>query len=159
MKIVRKKYHTYWKFPQAGFTLVEIVLVIALIGITASLLVTLVDPVQQFKKANDSQRKADLKQLQAVFELYRADQGQYPASLPSCGSPLTAGGVTYLQKIPCDPKNGTNQFRYTYINSTPNTYTLIACLENIRDPQKDATNNVTYCTGGTTNWSYTLTNP
>lgn len=142
---------------QKGFTLVEIVLVIALIGLTGTLLVSLVDPVQQFKKSNDAQRKADLRQLQAVFELYRADQGDYPATLPSCGSPLTAGTTTYLQKVPCDPKN-TGQFTYQYTGGG-NTYTLIACLENVRDPQKDATNNAASCTGGTTNWSYTLTNP
>jgi prepilin-type N-terminal cleavage/methylation domain-containing protein len=152
---------------QAGFTLIEIVLVIALIGLTSTLLITLVDPVHQFKKANDSQRKADLRQLQAVFELYRADQGQYPGALPACGLPLTAGTTTYLRKIPCDPKNGNpSQFRYQYTSPPPNnTYTLTACLENTRDPQRDqaptfpAGNNPLVCTGGTTNWSYTLTNP
>jgi prepilin-type N-terminal cleavage/methylation domain-containing protein len=141
----------------AGFTLIEIVLVIALIGLTSTLLISLVNPVQQFKKANDAQRKADLRQLQAVFELYRADQGQYPPTLPVCGAALTSGTVTYLRKVPCDPKN-TGQFRYTY-TPTINTYTLTACLENVRDPQKDTTNNALSCTGGTTNWSYTLNNP
>lgn len=152
---------------QKGFTLVEIVLVIALIGLTASLLVTLVDPVQQFRKANDSQRKADLRQLQAVFELYRADQaqGQYPPALPGCGTPLTGGTTTYLRKTPCDPKNTAPFiYRYTYTAAT-NTYTLTACLENVKDPQRDlpptfpAGNNATICPSGTTDWSYTLTNP
>jgi prepilin-type N-terminal cleavage/methylation domain-containing protein len=146
-----------------GFTLIEIVLVIALIGLTSTLLISLVNPVQQFKKANDAQRKADLRQLQAVLELYRADQGQYPAALPACGSALTSGTVTYLRKVPCDPKN-TGQFRYNY-TATTNTYTLTACLENVRDPQRDlaptfpAGNNALRCTGGTTNRSYTLNNP
>ena len=136
---------------------------IALIGLTSTLLITLVDPVQQFKKANDAQRKADLRQLQAVFELYRADQGTYPAVLPACGAALSAAGTTYLRKVPCDPKN-TGQFRYQYTGAA-NTYTLTACLENVRDPQRDlppafpAGNNALICTGGTTNWSYTLNNP
>jgi prepilin-type N-terminal cleavage/methylation domain-containing protein len=142
-----------------GFTLIEIVLVIALIGVTATLLITLVNPAQQFKKSNDAKRKTDLRQLQAVFELWRADQGVYPDSLPTCGTALTNGTTTYIQKIPCDPKDGTSQFVYTYLRPTINTYELIACLENVSDPQKDTTNNSTYCTGGTTNWSYTLTNP
>lgn len=157
----------YLKFPQTGFTLIEIVLVIALIGITGTLLISLVNPVQQFKKSNDAKRKADLKQLQAVFELYRADEGEYPDALPSCGNPLVSpGGTTYLQKIPCDPREGTSQFSYHYERQTANTYTLVACLENVNDPQRDLPptfpgdgNNTTYCTGGTTNWSYTLTNP
>lgn len=155
---------------QKGFTLIEIILVITLIGLTSTLLINLVDPVKQFKKSNDAQRKADLRQMQAILELYRADQGQYPPSpLPACGSALTAGGTTYIRKIPCDPRQGRPQFTYTYLRPTVNTYTLIACFENVQDPQRDLPpaftgttgngNNGTYCTGGTTNWSYTLNNP
>ena len=44
---------TKWKYLR-GFTLVEIVLVIALIGISATTIISLVNPVQQFKKANDA---------------------------------------------------------------------------------------------------------
>ncbi|HSA84275.1 MAG TPA: prepilin-type N-terminal cleavage/methylation domain-containing protein [Patescibacteria group bacterium] len=141
-----------------GFTLIEIVLVIALIGVTASVVISLVNPVQQFKKANDAKRKADLTQLQAALELYRADQDTYPDSLPACGSSLVGGTATYLQRIPCDPRN-TGQFMYNYERLTFNTYQLIACLENTTDINKDATNNTTYCEGDTTNWSYTVTNP
>ena len=143
---------------ERGFTLIEIVLVITLIGLMATLLISLVDPVRQFQKSNDARRKADLHQIQAVLELYRTDQGQYPAVLPACGSALTGGTTTYLQKIPCDPKN-TGQFQYQYTSSGANTYSLVACLENVRDPQKDATNDSVHCTGGTTNRSYTVTNP
>lgn len=143
-----------------GFTLIEIVIVIALIGLTGTLLISLVNPAQQFKKSNDAQRKADLKQLQAVLELYRADNGEYPdsATFPSCGSPLTSGSTTYIRKIPCDPKN-TDPYKYYYeFDDVTKTYTLTACLENVRDQQKDDTN-IAPCSGGTTNWSYTLTSP
>lgn len=146
----------------AGFTLIEIVLVIALIGVVATLLVSLVDPVRQFKKSNDAKRKADMHQLQAVFELYRADQNQYPDILPPCGSELLVDTTVYMKKIPCDPKNS-GQLQYSYVRLTPDTYTLTACLENVSDPQKDEPNAInpsggTYC-DGTTGWSYTLTNP
>ena len=58
---MKKIIHSFVKqkgpvFRQAGFTLVEIVLVIALIGVTATLLISLVNPVQQFKKSNDAKR-------------------------------------------------------------------------------------------------------
>lgn len=154
-----------FSFPkQSGFTLVEIVLVIALIGITGTLLISLVNPAQQFKKSNDARRKADVRQLQTVFELYRNDQGEYPPEpLPDCGSPLTGGTMQYIQKLPCDPKNGTAQFKYNYTSPTASTYTIVACLENLSDPQKDPVNALnplggTYC-DGTTAWSYTLINP
>jgi len=137
----------------AGFTLIEIVLVMALIGVLATWMVSLIDPAAQFKKGRDAERKAELVQIQAALELYRADQGQYPPSpLPDCGSPLESGNVVYMQKVPCD----TNNENYDYQRPTQATYTLIACLENKNDPQKDETNN-SFCTGDTV--SYTLTNP
>lgn len=165
MKLVMKNWKWEignWKFPQvhAGFTLIEIVLVIALLGISASVVISLINPAQQFKKANDAKRKADLKQLQAALELYRADQDEYPDEpLPNCGSPLVnTSGTIYIQKIPCDPKN-TPPHVYTYSKTTPNTYSIFACLENSTDRDKDESNNDTYCAGGEANWSYTVTNP
>jgi prepilin-type N-terminal cleavage/methylation domain-containing protein len=155
-------------FKQRGFTLVEIILVIALIGVTASIVVTLIDPVRQFRKANDAKRKADLRQFQAALELYKADQGVYPtpATWPgyTCGSPLVEGGTTYMQKMPCDPRNSGNHiYRYTEVNVSGNTYSLISCLENIQDTERDQPNRPnpsggTYCSGSTQT-SYTLNNP
>lgn len=153
----------------AGFTLVEIVLVIALIGVSATAIISLIDPVQQFRKTNDAKRKSDLRQLQSALELYRADQGAYPVAGAwpglTCGNSLSSGVATYMQKIPCDPlqssPQNTGNFYYIY-GSDGSYYRLVACLENIRDPQKDAVNfnygSGTYC-NGTTNWSYTLMNP
>lgn len=138
-----------------GFSLIELLIVMAIIGVLATLITANFAGVRN--KTRDAQRKADLKQLQLALETYRTDQGAYPNSLAACGSALTSGGTTYIQKIPCDPLNtGQNIYRYS---STGTAYTLIACLENTNDSQKDTTNNATYCTGGTTNWSYTLTNP
>lgn len=142
---------------QRGFTFIELLIVIALIGILAAGLLLLIDPAAQLRKGRDVQRKSDLRQIQAGLELYRADQDTYPLSLPSCGSALAIGGATYLQQIPCDPRN-TGNYVYHY-TPTGTTYTLTACLENVTDAQKDTTNNNSYCTGGTTNWSYTVINP
>jgi len=139
-----------------GFTLIELLLVLAIIGVLASFL--MVNFIAAKAHARDAERKSDLRQMQAAFELYRSDQGTYPpAPLPACGSSLTLGGTTYLQKIPCDPLN-TGQFVYTY-TTTGTTYTLVTCLENVNDSQKDKANNSTYCSGGSTNWSYTVNNP
>jgi len=139
-----------------GFTLIELLIVIAIIGILAGLIINFVPNAQ--KKARDAQRKSDLRQIQSAFEIYRSDLGSYPASI-SCGGTISGGSpaVTYMQKIPCDPNNsGLYVYSYTVSGST---YSLFACLENVNDGQKDASNNSTYCTGGTTNWSFTLNNP
>lgn len=141
-----------------GFTLVELLIVVSIIGILTSFL--MVNFIGAKSRARDAQRKSDMRQMQAAFELFRADVGNYPTNAQvACGSSLTNGGTTYMQKIPCDPLN-TGQYIYTYTQTGGGTgYSLFACLENVNDSQKDAANNTTYCTGGTTNWSYTLTNP
>lgn len=144
-------------FQEEGFTLIELLIVIAIIGILTTLVLANLIGVRQ--RARDAQRKADLRQLQSALELYRSDVGSYPTSpLPSCGSSLTSGGSVYIQKIPCDPLN-TGQYIYTYTSSTGTSYTLVGCLENVNDPQKDSSNDSTHCTGSSTNWSFTLTNP
>jgi type II secretion system protein G len=141
-----------------GFTLIELLIVLAIIGILTSFL--LANFIGAKARARDAQRKSDMRQMQAAFELFRADVGNYPTNAQVvCGKPLANGGTTYMQELPCDPLN-TSPYLYTYLQSGGGTgYTLIACLENVNDSQKDSTNNTTYCTGGTTNWSYTLTNP
>lgn len=138
--------------------MIELLLVLAIIGVLTSFL--LVNFIGAKARARDAQRKSDMRQMQAAFELYRSDQGTYPASpLPACGSSLTNGTTIYMQKIPCDPL-GTGQYVYTYTQTGGGSgYTLAACLENVNDSQKDSTNNSALCAGGTTNWSYTLTNP
>lgn len=140
-----------------GFTLIELLVVIAIIGVLSALLTSNFIGVRQ--RARDAQRKSDLRQIQSALELYRADVGNYPSNsmLASCGTTTAKiynGSSTYMQQIPCDPTTGSV---YTYNTSDNTTYTLITCLENGSDSQKDSVN-VSPC-DGTTNFSYTLRNP
>lgn len=133
-----------------GFTLIELLIVIAIIGVLATLLMVNFVGVRQ--RARDAQRKSDLKQMQSALEMYRADNGTYPGTLPACNSVFSLNGTTYMQKIPCDPLGGSYSF-----SSNGATYSIIACLENLNDSQKDATN-VAPC-NGTSNFSFTVINP
>lgn len=133
-----------------GFTLIELLIVIAIIGVLATLLMVNFVGVRQ--RARDAQRKSDLRQMQSALELYRADNGNYPNSLPNCNSVFSLNGTTYMQTVPCDPLGG----GYTFA-STGTTYSIIACLENLNDSQKDAAN-VAPC-NGTSNFSFTVINP
>jgi len=149
--------HQFESNKNNGFTLIELLVVMAIIGVLSAFL--LANLIGAKARARDAQRKADLRQLQAAFELYRSDQGDYPpAPLPTCGSSLVNAGTTYMQKIPCDPLNN-GQFVYSYALTGGGTgYDLVTCLENPNDSQKDKVNDTTYCSG-TSNWSLTLTNP
>lgn len=138
-----------------GFTLIELLIVLAIIGTVTSLIMVNILGVRE--RGRDATRKSDLRQLQTYLELYRTDQGSYPSSpLPACGASLVVSGTVYIPKMPCDPV-ATGQYVYTYI-VTGSTYSLVACLENERDGQKDRVNNSTYC-NGTNNTSFTVTNP
>lgn len=129
-----------------GFTLVELLIVISIIGVLSAILMANFQGVRQ--RSRDAQRKSDLRQIQSALELYRSDVGSYPASgaqyqlngsIP-CPTPaaLASGGNTYLQKIPCDPvlhpySNQGWGSEYLYNRPTTSTYTIIACIENTND--------------------------
>lgn len=131
------------KNRERGFTLVELLIVVAIIGILATILMTNFVGVRQ--RARDAQRKADLRQMQAALELYRADTGGYPqdttdyrlnsTTVCALGSQsFSNNSTTYMQKIPCDAlsPNYFNSGNYYYYSNGV-TYTLAACLENTND--------------------------
>lgn len=64
------------KTRQRGFTIVELLIVIVVIGILAGLVVTTFSGVQ--KKARDSERKTDINALHSQLEAYNAQNGKYP---------------------------------------------------------------------------------
>lgn len=133
-----------------GFTLIELLVAISIIAILTALLTA--NYVGARQRGRDTQRKANLYNIQQSLELYRADNGTYPltSELSTCGGAFTSsGGTTYMQKIPCDP---TTDIPYVY-TSDGVTYDITACIENEEDSDKDAAP-VSPCTT-----SFTLTNP
>ncbi len=142
------------KNRNSGFTLIELLVTIAIISVLVTLLMVNFIGVRQ--RGRDSQRKANLFQLQSALELYRSDVGSYPltASWPACGSPLSYNSAVYMQEVPCDPITDTG---YTY-TSDGTTYTIISCLENEQDSDRDDTVDSS-CTAPTFPASFTLHNP
>jgi general secretion pathway protein G len=128
---------------QSGFTLLELLIVIVIIGILALLILPNITSAP--KKARDTKRKTDLTAIQKGLEEYFVDNNAYPAAL----SALTVGSAPILKTVPADPTNTGN---YTYVYSpTPSggpysSYTLTACLENNGDSGTDVIAPVSPCT-------------
>lgn len=81
--------------PENGFTLIEIIIVFALIGILVGL--ALPQYKYSLKKAREAVLKEDLFVLRKMIDQYYMDKGKYPASLQA----LVDDG--YLRQIPIDP--------------------------------------------------------
>ena len=80
---------------RVGFTLLELIIVMAVIGILMT--VTLPNLVNIPRRAAEAALRTDLNSFRKSIDLYKADKGNYPASLDA----LVDEG--YLRSIPPDP--------------------------------------------------------
>ena len=140
-----------------GFTLIELLVVITIIGILATFIVASFTSAQ--KKGRDARRKSDLDAMKKALELAKSDStgaAYYPAAA-NTASLETPG---YIKKIPLDPSDNVTAYLYTpapaLCTTACTTYTLVACLENANDPQKDTTD---ICGAAGAPVSYTQTQP
>ncbi len=95
---------------QGGFTLLELMTIIVIIGI----LVTLAIPSYRGAviKAREAVLRHDLFTIRDVLDQYRGDQGKYPPSL----NDLVKSG--YLRAVPVDPITSSNSTWQEIIETT-----------------------------------------
>lgn len=128
-----------------GFSLMEILVVIAIVGILTSILVVNYNQARQ--SSRDKIRQSDLKALQLAIELYRSQNGTYPAQ--GCGTPgaqwagpgphSASWGAScpeyiiglvpdYIAKLPTDPsRENEDNVGYIYITDpSRSVYKLMA---------------------------------
>lgn len=137
---------------QGGFTLLELLIVIVIIGILALLIIPNITSAP--KKARDTTRKTDTTTMRKALEEYFVSNNAYPvaataANASSALTALTSGSAPILKTIPKDPKDTggsyTGPYRYLYTSADGSAYTLSACLENDGDNGADVTTDSTTC--------------
>ncbi len=150
-----------------GFTLLEVLLVIALIAILAGIVIVAINPSKQLAEGRNTQRRADINTiLNAVYQYTIDNNGALPSAVPSIASCATAATTTatnevcktggtctglvdlsvltasakYVVALPFDPKSSTTNGSDYYIckDSTSSRITVTA-----KDAENSATISVT----------------
>jgi len=86
---------TFVLIAKKGYTLLELMIVVAIVGILVSLAIP--NFQQSAMKAKETALKQNLFTMRAVLDQYYADRGDYPDSLQSLVE------AQYLRAIPMDP--------------------------------------------------------
>ncbi|MDD3888157.1 MAG: prepilin-type N-terminal cleavage/methylation domain-containing protein [Patescibacteria group bacterium] len=147
----RQKTHSYRQaclpVKQAGFTLIELILVIAIIIIIAAAIFVALNPAKRLGDANDSRRWSDVNQTLSAIHQYIVDnKGAFPNSgswtvgqnfvlgTDGSGCNTTCTAVTtqsaclnltnlttnnYIAAIPTDPVTGTAGNTDYYVSRNP----------------------------------------
>lgn len=113
---------------QAGFTIIEMLIVVTILAMLAGVLVPVLE--DSSSSARDARRAADLKAVQAALEAYKRVNGVYPDTNNAWqGDAQNRGGLgydaagyipglvpTYMQALPKDPdsNNPTADDGYAY---------------------------------------------
>jgi general secretion pathway protein G len=95
--------------PAAGFTLIEIMVVVVILGILAALIAPNV--ISRIDEAQITKVKQDIRAIESAMKLYRLDRFRYPSTDEGLAALVTApsdptvpwppGG--YLDRMPKDP--------------------------------------------------------
>lgn len=163
-----------------GFTLVELLVVMGILGILVTLIAGGFRSAQF--RGRDAQRKSDLREIANALEAFYSDYGTFPSDTgsvvnacsynpaTSTGTPcswgtgeLTDGKTIYFKAIPKDPTNSQDYFYRIVPGSNNQKFQLFAALENTQDQDclggDCEVSPVSYsCGSATCNFSITSTN-
>lgn len=122
---------------KSGFTFIEIILVIIITGILATLVFG--NYLSSIKRGRDTRRKTDLEQIQRALEMYYEDKNSYPLTdnfkfgkrfyddSNLSGNYEPKGDQLYMDNVPNDPLKKQS---YGYSSNDGTSYILYSCLEN-----------------------------
>lgn len=122
------------KKSKAGFTMVELLIVVAIIGLLVTLTLISISDIRA--KTRDTQRVADIKAVQESLAMYQSNYGEFPVydgyitGDDDMSLALEAEG--FVRSVPVDPIDATEDgtiYRYYYYSETGDDYIIQFNLE------------------------------
>ena len=120
---------------KGGFTLIEVLLVVAIIAILAGIVIIAINPAKQLADSRNAQRESDVKTIiDAVYQYSIDNNGNIPSTITSTPTDICATGAgsctglvdlsvvvpKYVVKIPADPSTGTSSDTHYQISKDAN---------------------------------------
>jgi len=146
------------KLKEKAFTLIELLIVIAIIAILAAAVIIAINPGEQLAKTRDATRERHVKALESALYVYQYDNAVFPTGITStlteiCNTNIegvVCGGLVNLSSlelasIPVDPQGGVDENGTGYTIATVNDRLLI-------DAQKAETRLVDININGLVGW-------
>ncbi len=93
---MRLSKHSLLSIPKSmsGFTMIELLIVIAILGILAVAVLSAINPVEQINRGRDTGSRSDAEQLLSAVDRFNAFQGYFPwVSAPADDSTLDDGAA------------------------------------------------------------------
>jgi general secretion pathway protein G len=115
---------------QRAFTLIEVLVVVAILGILAAIVVPrIMDRPDEAKRVA---AKADIGAIVQSLKLYRLDNGTYPTTDQGLGAlaqrpttnPVPANWKPYLERLPKDPWGTDYQYLYPGVKGEIDVFSL-----------------------------------
>lgn len=135
-----------------GFTLVELMVVISLIGMMSTIVLASLSTARA--KSRDTQRTLAIKQVQNALEIYFSTNDQYPSSgdVAFPGVLTVALTPAYISAIPVN-SNASNPYRYFTNSMSPAPFYAIYVPYEAKNACYVCGGPRSYCAPGLAYWS------
>ncbi|MBU1151399.1 type II secretion system GspH family protein [Patescibacteria group bacterium] len=139
------------KNRSAGFTMIELILVVAIVAILTAVAFVAVNPAKRLMDSRNANRQGAVKGLSEAIVNYSLENSSFPLGVTgdlkmvgtaangcavACGEESTGDDCVnlegalqkYLEPLPVDPKNGTQEMSgYAVVSLGANAFKIVAC--------------------------------